>query len=76
MHGRSLEAFEVFYFMRSKGIWPNDVTFKGILRACAHEGLVEFGLKYFNMTREQFKLMPKVEYFGCMVNLRGRSRGS
>ncbi|XP_008778188.2 pentatricopeptide repeat-containing protein At3g62890-like [Phoenix dactylifera] len=73
MHGRAQEAFQVFDFMRSEGIWPNDVTFMGILRACAHGGLVEFGLKYFNMMMAQFKLMPKVEHFGCMVDLLGRA---
>lgn len=73
MHGRAGEACQVFDFMRNKGIRPNDVTFIGLLRACSHVGLVEIGLKYFNMMTEEFKLVPKVEHFGCMVDLLGRA---
>ncbi|KAF9605199.1 hypothetical protein IFM89_014312 [Coptis chinensis] len=72
-HGKAKEAFTIFSYMRSTGIKPNDVTFVGLLKACSHVGLVDAGVKYFFMMSEEFRLMPKVEHFGCMVDLLGRA---
>ncbi|KAL5724418.1 hypothetical protein ACHQM5_007684 [Ranunculus cassubicifolius] len=72
-HGKADEAFEVFNYMRGMGIKPNDVTFVGLLKACSHAGLVETGAKYFKMMNEEFRVVPKVEHFGCMVDLLGRA---
>ncbi|XP_077210008.1 pentatricopeptide repeat-containing protein At5g66520-like isoform X2 [Tasmannia lanceolata] len=73
MNGKADEAFEIFEYMKSKGIKPNDVTFVGLLKACSHTGLVDIGVRYFDMMRKEFGLMPKVEHFGCMVDILGRA---
>ncbi|OVA17444.1 Pentatricopeptide repeat [Macleaya cordata] len=73
MHGRAEEAFGIFMYMRSGGFKPNDVTFIGLLKACSHVGMVDTGVKYFRMMKEEFGLTPKVEHFGCMVDLLGRA---
>ncbi|KAF8408450.1 hypothetical protein HHK36_007603 [Tetracentron sinense] len=73
MHGNAEEAFGIFADMRSAGIKPNDITFVGLLKACSHVGLVNTGVEYFKVMREEFGLIPKVEHFGCMVDLLGRS---
>ncbi|XP_020106529.1 pentatricopeptide repeat-containing protein ELI1, chloroplastic-like [Ananas comosus] len=73
MHGAVEKVFEVFDYMRSEGFDPNDVTFIALLRACNHVGLVETGLKYFHMMNTEFRLVPKVEHYGCAVDLLGRT---
>ncbi|KAF5190563.1 Pentatricopeptide repeat [Thalictrum thalictroides] len=72
-HGKADEAFSIFDYMRREGIKPNDVTFVGLLKACSHVGLVDTGMKYFQMMSKEFKLMPKVEHYGCVVDLLGRA---
>ncbi|KAK9283661.1 hypothetical protein L1049_011911 [Liquidambar formosana] len=73
MHGKAEAAFGIFENMRGAGIKPNDVTFVGLLKACSHVGLVNNGMKYFKMMTEEYGLIPKVEHFGCIVDLLGRS---
>ncbi|KAM0935958.1 putative tetratricopeptide-like helical domain superfamily, DYW domain-containing protein [Dioscorea sansibarensis] len=73
MYGKVEEVFEVFDSMRSAGIKPNDVTFVGLLKACAHVGLLETGMKYFDIMMREFGLTPKMEHYGCMVDLFGKA---
>ncbi|CAM9001781.1 unnamed protein product [Rhodiola kirilowii] len=73
MHGYSKEAFNLFNKMRRMRIRPSDITFIGILSACAHAGLVEQGWKYFNSMKAEYAIEPKIQHYGCMVNLLGRA---
>ncbi|CAM8950318.1 unnamed protein product [Rhodiola kirilowii] len=73
MHGYSKEAFNLFNEMRRMRIRPSDITFIGILSACAHAGLVEQGWKYFNSMKAEYAIEPKIQHYGCMVNLIGRA---
>ncbi|KAG0460895.1 hypothetical protein HPP92_020812 [Vanilla planifolia] len=73
MHGMADEAFRVFDFMKSHGMKPNDVTIVGLLKACGHIGLVDDGLELFNTMEEKFGLSPKLEHYGCMVDLLGKA---
>ncbi|KAK8963767.1 Pentatricopeptide repeat-containing protein [Platanthera guangdongensis] len=73
MHGMANEAFRVFDNMRSEGIKPNDVTMIGLLKACAYEGLLEIGLGWFNKMEAELGLSPKMEHYGCIVELLGRA---
>ncbi|KAJ0988787.1 hypothetical protein J5N97_007143 [Dioscorea zingiberensis] len=73
MYGKVEEAFQVFDYMLNLGIKPNDVAFVGLLNACAHVGLVETGMKYFEKMKREFALTPKMEHYGCMVDLLGRA---
>lgn len=73
MHGHAVEAISGFREMLEQGIKPNDITFMGILSACTHAGLVDAGLEYFNMMSEEFEILPKVEHYGCAVDLLSRA---
>lgn len=73
MHGFSQEALELFDEMCRLGFRPTDITFIGVLNACAHGGLVSEGKKLFSLMKEAYNLQPKVEHYGCMVNLLGRA---
>ncbi|KAK9090125.1 hypothetical protein Sjap_023302 [Stephania japonica] len=73
MHGKAEEAFGVFNYMRRTGIRPSNITFVGLLKACSHVGLVDIGVEYFGMMSKDFELVPKVEHYGCLVDLLGRA---
>ncbi|OWM83192.1 hypothetical protein CDL15_Pgr011874 [Punica granatum] len=72
-HGRAEEALKLFSEMEKKGPMPNDNTFTCVLSACAHAGLVFEGLYYFNKMSRVYEIEPKVEHFGCLVDLLARA---
>ncbi|KAG2720596.1 hypothetical protein I3760_02G042700 [Carya illinoinensis] len=73
VHGRCNEALELYDQMLREGIAPDDVTFVGLLLACTHGGLVIKGRQLFHSMEANFHIAPKLEHYGCMVDLLGRS---
>ncbi|XP_042497620.1 pentatricopeptide repeat-containing protein At5g66520-like [Macadamia integrifolia] len=73
MHGKGNAAIKLFKEMERKNLVPDNITFLNILSACAHAGLVEEGRHYFHYMTEVYGLEPKMEHFGCMVDLLGRA---
>ncbi|XP_043698966.1 pentatricopeptide repeat-containing protein At4g21065-like [Telopea speciosissima] len=73
MHGRGAEAVAFFEEMKRDGVCPDDVAFIGLLSACSHSGMVEEGQRYFDSMRSEFAIEPKIEHYGCMVDLFGRA---
>ena len=73
MHGQADKALEIFLDMEKRGAMPNDATFVSVLSACAHSGMVLEGWWYFGLMRRVYKIEPKVEHYGCMVDLLGRA---
>ncbi|KAK8950451.1 Pentatricopeptide repeat-containing protein [Platanthera guangdongensis] len=74
MFGHAEEAMSAFNEMLHRGTEPpNEITFMGILSACTHSGLVDAGLEYFRLMREEFFIPPTVEHYGCMVDLLSRA---
>ncbi|KAB2051778.1 hypothetical protein ES319_A12G077500v1 [Gossypium barbadense] len=73
LHGFSQDALELFHEMCRIGLRPTDITFIGVLGACSHAGLVKEGWSFFNAMREEYEIEPKIEHYGCMVNLLGRA---
>jgi pentatricopeptide repeat protein len=41
--GQGQEALDLFRQMQQEGVWPNPVTFVGVLNACASIGALEEG---------------------------------
>ncbi|XP_010250083.1 PREDICTED: pentatricopeptide repeat-containing protein At4g21065-like [Nelumbo nucifera] len=73
MHGRGVEAVAFFEEMKRAGVAPDDVAFIGLLSACSHAGLVEEGQRYFSSMASEYAIVPKIEHYGCMVDLLGRA---
>ncbi|XP_057968793.1 pentatricopeptide repeat-containing protein At1g31430 isoform X1 [Malania oleifera] len=73
MNGNTSKALELFSEMEKFGAKPDDITFIGVLSACSHGGLVEQGRQYFNSMAEVFRVEPKLEHYGCMIDLLGRA---
>ncbi|CAK8572781.1 unnamed protein product [Lathyrus sativus] len=73
MHGLSKECLELFEKMINDAVWPNAVTFVGVLCACVHGGLVSEGNQYFKRMTEDYGVYPLIQHYGCMVDLYSRA---
>ncbi|KAB2608800.1 pentatricopeptide repeat-containing protein [Pyrus ussuriensis x Pyrus communis] len=86
--GDVIRALEIFHEMSTRDVFtwtamitvekgidvrPNEVTFLGVLSACSHGGFVDKGFHYFRAIAEIYKLNPRIEHYGCMVDLLGRA---
>ncbi|XP_021892007.1 putative pentatricopeptide repeat-containing protein At3g01580 [Carica papaya] len=73
VHGQAGEALRIFdQMIKSSATRPNHVTFLSILSACSYAGLVEEGVKIFDMMGNVLKLDPGLEHYGILVDLLGR----
>ncbi|XP_030535792.1 pentatricopeptide repeat-containing protein At3g51320 [Rhodamnia argentea] len=50
-------------------VFPDEVTFVGILCACARAGLLEEGRNYFSKMTSSFGIKPNFAHYWCMANL-------
>ncbi|KAJ1258723.1 hypothetical protein BS78_10G097600 [Paspalum vaginatum] len=73
VHGRGEDAVELFARMEREGVAPDDVTLVNVLTACAHAGMVSQGRHYFHYIVGRYGVEPKMEHYGCMVDLYGRA---
>ncbi|XP_020229415.1 pentatricopeptide repeat-containing protein At5g48910 [Cajanus cajan] len=73
MHGKANDLFDYLSRMEKCGISPSDVTYIAILTACSHAGLVDEGRTFFSDMVNRVGLEPKIEHYGCMVDLLGRA---
>ncbi|CAI9297725.1 unnamed protein product [Lactuca saligna] len=78
--GNIKEAHKVFDEMKDKSVvsWTTLIVGLamngfGVLYACSHCGLVDEGFNYFKRMKEEYKIEPRIEHHGCMVDLLGRS---
>ncbi|KAE9615797.1 putative tetratricopeptide-like helical domain-containing protein [Lupinus albus] len=73
LHGLGKEALAIFSCMEKARVKPNEVTFIAVLSACSHVGLVEIGRDYFVSMESKYGIVPKIEHYGCMIDLLGRA---
>ncbi|XP_015582012.2 pentatricopeptide repeat-containing protein At4g21065 [Ricinus communis] len=73
VNGFGMEAIEHFKEMEKQGLVPSEITFVGVLYACSHCGMVNEGFNYFKRMKEEYNIMPRMEHYGCMVDLFGRA---
>ncbi|XP_074576060.1 pentatricopeptide repeat-containing protein At2g02980, chloroplastic-like [Curcuma longa] len=73
MNGGGEAALGVFNEMIAENIKPNGITFLAVLCACCHHGFVNQGRKFFISMEKDFGLQPRIEHYGCMVDLLGRA---
>ncbi|XP_075484981.1 pentatricopeptide repeat-containing protein At2g22410, mitochondrial-like [Primulina tabacum] len=67
-HGHANKALDLFESMINLGFKPDDITFVGLLSACAHGGLVKKGWGYFQ-DMELYGLVPAMEHYACVIDL-------
>ncbi|XP_051151466.1 putative pentatricopeptide repeat-containing protein At1g10330 [Andrographis paniculata] len=73
LNGRESEALQMFNRMKTTSLHPNEVTFVGVLSACSRARLVATGMELFQTMSRDFGITPKMEHYGCVVDLLGRS---
>ncbi|KAG0463434.1 hypothetical protein HPP92_018928 [Vanilla planifolia] len=73
INGFSKESLLLFEKMERDGLKPTEITLVGVLYACSHCGLVDLGFTYFNRITKHYGIVPKIEHYGCMVDLLGRA---
>ncbi|KAL8026311.1 hypothetical protein ABFX02_14G018200 [Erythranthe guttata] len=73
VHGDADNALKYFQRMKFENVEPNWVTFVGVLYACSHAGLVEEGKRAFESMVDRYRITPRLEHYGCMVDLYGRA---
>lgn len=73
MHGKAEEALRLFSKMIQSGMKPNEVTFIGLLHACSHMGMIGKGRNFFASMTKDYGLVPRIEHYGCMVDLLSRA---
>eukprot|EP01018_Ginkgo_biloba_P024290 Gb_24630 [translate_table: standard] len=73
-HGHGKDALQLFQQMQHMGLKPNHITFVGVLSACSHAGLVDEGWHYFNSMSQDHCTTPRLDHYGCMVDILGRAR--
>ncbi|KAJ4729460.1 Pentatricopeptide repeat-containing protein [Melia azedarach] len=71
-HGHAEEALNLFRKLEKEQTMPNDITFVGVLSACCHAGLIDVGHEIFSSMKRVYGIEPKIEHYGCMVDLLGR----
>ncbi|KAF7127190.1 hypothetical protein RHSIM_Rhsim11G0096200 [Rhododendron simsii] len=72
VNGCAEDAIQLFFQMQREKTKPDDITFAAILNACAHGGLVDKGLDFLHSMKRDYGVEPKVEHYGCVVDLLGR----
>ncbi|KAJ8650234.1 hypothetical protein MRB53_003257 [Persea americana] len=73
IHGFAEDSLKLFLQMQCSDVKPNYVTFIGLLIACNHGGLVEEGIRHFNLMRRVYEIKPVIQHYGCLIDLLGRS---
>ncbi|KAJ6802537.1 putative pentatricopeptide repeat-containing protein, chloroplastic [Iris pallida] len=73
VNGCSAEALRHFAMMEDAGFEPDGVSYTGALTACSHAGLVEEGLRFYEIMRRDGKVVPRIEHYGCVVDLLARA---
>ncbi|KAH7278640.1 hypothetical protein KP509_38G050100 [Ceratopteris richardii] len=69
----SQEILPMLHRMKREGVHPNEVTFKAILSACSHSGLVDVAHSCLKAMGEIFGLKAGVEHYGCVIDLFARA---
>lgn len=73
INGMARRALNIYEEMLTTGLRPDSVTFIAVLTACSHGGLVEEARSCFEAMRVEFRIVPTVEHYGCMVDVLGRA---
>ncbi|KAL2322039.1 hypothetical protein Fmac_026418 [Flemingia macrophylla] len=77
-HGLGKEALDLFKTMVNDGVGvigvrPDETTFIAVLCACSHAGFVDEGRKIFASMKHTCRVSPRIEHYGCMVDLLSRA---
>ncbi|KAF5181263.1 Pentatricopeptide repeat [Thalictrum thalictroides] len=73
IHGRGRDSLKLFSQMQVEKLEIDDLTVSAILNACSHSGMVDEGLRFFSNIKDVYKMTPKIQHYGCIVDILGRA---
>ncbi|KAK2978380.1 hypothetical protein RJ640_016482 [Escallonia rubra] len=73
MNGYGNDAIDLFLKMKGFGVNPDESTLLSVLFACSHAGMVAEGLQIFNHMAHNWKIIPTLKHYACVVDLLGRA---
>ncbi|KAK4350919.1 hypothetical protein RND71_030232 [Anisodus tanguticus] len=71
--GQGRDGVALFSQMLESGLQPDSIAFVSILSACSHAGLLLEGEYYYKLMTDKYKIVPRLEHYACMVDLKGRA---
>ncbi|WMV20652.1 hypothetical protein MTR67_014037 [Solanum verrucosum] len=71
--GQGRDGVALFSQMLESGLQPDSIAFVSILSACSHAGLLLEGEHYYKLMTDKYKIVPRLEHYACMVDLKGRA---
>lgn len=71
--GQGRDGVALFSQMLDSGLQPDSIAFVSILSACSHAGLLLEGEHYYKLMTDKYKIVPRLEHYACMVDLKGRA---
>uniref|UniRef100_A0A0D9V9E4 Pentacotripeptide-repeat region of PRORP domain-containing protein n=1 Tax=Leersia perrieri TaxID=77586 RepID=A0A0D9V9E4_9ORYZ len=72
-HGHAKLALQVFERMQAQSVWPDPITFVGVLTACSHAGLVDKGLEHWEAMVKYYGIERRADHYACVVDMLGRA---
>ncbi|KAI5678943.1 hypothetical protein M9H77_09893 [Catharanthus roseus] len=72
MNGNGKNALRLFQEMEKAGIRPDDITFISMFTALSYSGMANEGLKLLDIMCNLYKIEPKSEHYGCIIDLLSR----
>ncbi|KAL3515139.1 hypothetical protein ACH5RR_022041 [Cinchona calisaya] len=73
IHGKCEEAMVLFNQMKSLEIKPDERTLTALLSACRNGHFVSEGLDCFRTMKKKYKIRPKMQHYGCVVDMLAQS---
>ncbi|XP_016462818.1 pentatricopeptide repeat-containing protein At2g03380, mitochondrial-like [Nicotiana tabacum] len=73
MQGDCRNSFALLSDMIRESFEPNDIIFTSILSACSHRGMIEEGWRFFYTMCEEYRFVPSMKHYTCMVDLLARA---
>ncbi|KAL2667093.1 hypothetical protein AAZV13_01G049400 [Glycine max] len=73
MHGDGASALKLFSDMEKAGIRPDNIAFIAVFTACRYSGMAHEGLQLLHKMCSVYKIEPKSEQYGCLVDLLTRA---
>ncbi|KAK0587902.1 hypothetical protein LWI29_030878 [Acer saccharum] len=73
MNGCGRQGLSLFWKMQQVGAAPNELTFIALFSGCSHSGLVDEGIRLFDLMTQNYCIRPQAEHYGSIVDLLGRA---
>ncbi|XVF49037.1 hypothetical protein PTKIN_Ptkin03bG0236700 [Pterospermum kingtungense] len=73
VNGKGDDGLLLFEEMRKGGFEPDSETFLALLSACASAVAVEEGVMYFELMKNEYRIVPRIEHYIGIIGVFGSS---